>query len=233
MEGQVRTLAIIPARAGSKGIPGKNTRPFRGKPLAAYAIDVGVATCDRAVVTTDDPAVAAIAAKYKATVVQRPPELAADDTPMLAVIRHALEMTRWACDALVLLQPTSPLRRRAHVRAALRLLEPGVDSVASVVELPAHLSPDYAVTLHYDIRTDQERVFPAGHWLGNLDEMVTRRQDCERVFYRDGSVYVIRREVIDAGRFYGDVTRPLIIPAHESATIDTEEDWVLAEAKNG
>lgn len=224
----MRTLALIPARAGSKGIPHKNTRAFRGKALISYAIDVGIATCNKTVVTTDDTDVATIAASHGVPVVIRPPELAADETPMLSVIQHALQMLRDDSEVIVLLQPTSPLRTRGHVRAALRALgETGADSVVSVVQIPAHLAPEWAV------QYDGKHIWPVIYGFDTLDEVPRRRQDTEPAYYRDGSVYAIRRATLDAGRLYGDLCVPIIIPASESATLDTEEDWAVAEARHG
>jgi CMP-N,N'-diacetyllegionaminic acid synthase len=222
----VKTLAIVPARAGSKGIPHKNTRSFRGVPLVGLAIEIGMATCGQTMVSTDDPNVAVIAKSYGATVIMRPETLATDEAPMLGVIQHALQLSRDQSDVIVLLQPTSPLRTRGHVRAALRLIEEtGADSVASVVEIPAHLSPDYAVAY------DGTQLWPFDSWTSTLDEMVKRRQDAQAAYYRDGTVYAIRRQTIEGGQFYGERCAPLIIPAHTSATLDTEEDWMTAEAK--
>ena len=208
----MKTLALVPARSGSKGIPGKNTRLFAGKPLLAWAVEVGRQTCDATYVTTDDPNIGLFAAQFGASTIVRPVELATDDAPMLPVIQHALGML--ACDVVVLLQPTQPLRTMAHVRLALEMLTDDWDSVVSVVQIPAHYSPDYAVMVH------GERLFvPPGP---------TRRQDARLAYSRDGTVYVVRRETIEAGEMYGD-SRAFVIPAEESVNLDTEDDWQRAE----
>ena len=117
----------------------------------------------------------------------RPAALAADDTPMVPVIEHALaEIARhgWSPDIVVLLQPTSPLRRPDHIRDAVAMLrETEADSVVTVVELPRHLSPDYVM------RIDGGRLKPF------LPEgaRVTRRQDARPAYSRDGTVYAFRR----------------------------------------
>ena len=218
----MRTLALIPARAGSKGIPHKNTRLFRGAPLLTHAVRVGLATCDQTIVSTDDAATALIAAAYGATVLMRPAELAQDETPMLAVLQHALRNVAQQPDVVVLLQPSSPTARRVeHVREALRMMaNPDVDSVISLVSIPPHYSPDYAVHL------------VDGRWVAPMTRL-TRRQDARPAYYRDGSVYAIRRWVIQEGDIYGPMALSLIIPPHESVTLDTEDDWLLAEAKHG
>lgn len=216
----MKTLALIPARAGSKGVPGKNTRLFCGLPLIAWAINVGLETCDRTVVSTDGEDISALAWQYGVGVVIRPAELATDEAPMLPVIQHALAAEEDKPDVVVLLQPTSPLRTAENVRAALRLLEEqDATSVVSLRPIPAHMSPDYAVRL------------VDGRWVAPATRL-TRRQDCRPAYYRDGTVYAIRRWVIEEGDLYGSMPVPLIIPAAESCTIDTEADWLAAEAKH-
>jgi CMP-N-acetylneuraminic acid synthetase len=214
------TLALIPARSGSKGIPGKNVRMFAGRPLLAWATKVGRKVCDRAVVSTDDPTYAAAG---RVDVILRPPGLATDETPMLPVIQHALKsLEPWRPDVVVLLQPTQPLRTPGHVRAALKLLEEtGADSVVSVVEVPPHYRPEYVMTIH--------GVGCLHPYLAN-DSNPTRRQDAQSAYSRDGTVYAIRRQTIEDGSLYGQDCRPLLIPRGESVNLDTEEDWTMAEA---
>jgi CMP-N,N'-diacetyllegionaminic acid synthase len=119
----MEVVGLIPAREGSKGIPRKNLAPLAGKPLLAWTIEAAQesTTVTRTVVSTDWEEAAELARQVGAEVLGRPPDLAADETPMLDVVRHALAELG-GCDALVLLQPTSPLRRAEHVDAAVRLL---------------------------------------------------------------------------------------------------------------
>ena len=143
----MHVVALIPARGGSKGIPRKNLAPLAGKPLLLWAIDAALAadTVTRVVVSTDDDEIAAAAGD--AELLRRPAELAGDDTPMLEVIRHALEHVE-PCEVLVLLQPTSPLRRPEQVDEAVRmLLESGADTVVSVVEVPHRYEPSSLMEL--------------------------------------------------------------------------------------
>src|SRR5207253_4129882 len=129
--------ALVPARGGSKGIPRKNLALLAGKPLLAWTLEAarGAESVTRVVVSTDDDEIAAAARHLGAEVLRRPAELAADDVPMLPVIRNGLDT--FQCDVLVLLQPTSPLRGAEHVDGAVRLLlETGADKVVSVVEVP-------------------------------------------------------------------------------------------------
>ena len=222
-------LALVPARGGSKGIPGKNIRPLNGRTLLEYAARAASESgiVDRIVLSTDDEQIAAEGRRIGLEVpFLRPAQLAEDDTPMLPVIEHAaeaLEQADWSPEIIVLLQPTSPLRRGAHIRAAVEELRTsGADSVVSVVELPRHLSPDYVM------RIDGGALVPF------LPEgvRVTRRQDARPAFVRDGTVYAFwRRTLRDSRSIYGRTCRPLIVSAPESLTLDSEADWAEAERR--
>jgi CMP-N-acetylneuraminic acid synthetase len=208
-------------------VPGKNVRPLAGHTLLEYtaraARDSGV--IDRLMLSTDAPDIADAGRRAGLEVpFMRPAALAADDTPMLPVIQHALAETAkqgWSPDVIVLLQPTSPLRRPDHIRDAVTMLrETNADSVVTVVEVPRHLSPDYVM------RIEEGRLRPflpdgAG---------VTRRQDARPAYSRDGTVYAFRRSTIERfGGIYGDDCRPLLIDATESISIDSPADWDEAE----
>ena len=219
----MKTLALVPARSGSRGIPNKNTRDLCGMALWEWACGIGLETCDWTALSSD---LSTLNATWlwgpRAVFLRRPSRLARDDTPMLSVVQHALGcLKEHRFEVVVLLQPTQPLRQPKHVLAALQLLEEtGADSVVSVVEIPAHHSPDYAMEIAGG------RLFPLTWWKKEL----TRRQDARWAYSRDGTVYVTRREVIEGGSLYGDDCCPLIIPHSESCNIDTEEDWRRAEA---
>ena len=221
-------LAVVPARAGSKGVPGKNELLLAGKTLVARAADAARASgvVDRCVLSTDSERIAELGREAGLEVpFLRPAELARDDSPMQPVIEHALhevEREGFRPDAVLVLQPTAPLRTGKHIAAAVRLLdESGADSVVSVVEIPKHLSP------HYAMRISGERLEPF------LPEgaAITRRQDVEPAFTREGTVYAVRRDVlVDRHDLYGSDCRPLVVPAAESVNIDSPEDWAAAEA---
>jgi CMP-N,N'-diacetyllegionaminic acid synthase len=220
-------LGVIPARSGSKGLPGKNLRLLSGRSLVALASDAARASgvVDRVVVSTDNQAIADDARRAGAeTPFLRPAALAADDSPMVPVIEHALaELASldWVPEIVVLLQPTSPLRRPEHIREAVDLLrQTGADSVASVVPVPLHLSPDYVMRLE------------DGHLRPFLDRGagITRRQDARPAYVRDGTVYAFWRETLQRhGTIYGARCHPLLLSPDESVTIDSAEDWATAE----
>jgi CMP-N-acetylneuraminic acid synthetase len=143
---------------------------------------------------------------------------------MVPVIQHALtEVSRhgWSPEVVVLLQPTSPLRRPDHIRDAIRMLrDTSADSVVTVVEVPRHLSPDYVM------RIEEGRLRP---FLPD-GARVTRRQDARAAYARDGTVYAFRRSTLErTGGIYGENCRPLLIDACDSLSIDSPADWDEAE----
>ena len=224
----LRILAVVPARADSKGVLGKNERLLAGKTLVARAAEAARASgvVDRCILSTDSERIADLGREAGLDVpFLRPAELARDDSPMQPVIEHALhevEREGFCPDAALVLQPTAPLRTGAHIAAAVRLLEEtGADSVVSVVEIPRHLSPQYAMRISGQ---RLEHFLPEGAG-------ITRRQDVEPAFSRDGTVYAVRRDVlVERHDLYGSDCRPLVLPAAESVNIDSPEDWEAAEA---
>jgi CMP-N-acetylneuraminic acid synthetase len=209
----VDVLGLIPARGGSKGIPRKNLAQVGGKPLLAWTVEAALASRElsRIVVSTDDDEIAAAAG---VDVLRRPAELAADETPMLDVIRHAI--AELAPDVLVLLQPTSPLRRGEHVDAAVRLLlESGADSVVSVVEVPHRYRPEALMDVV------DARVVPRGE--------VRTRQAKELVYARNGpAVLALRAEHLGEDLYAGDC-RPFLMDDWDSLDVDEPRDLELAD----
>jgi len=221
----MKILGVIPARRGSKGVPDKNTRPLAGKSLIerAYRCAVEAEVLDRILLSSDDPAAAEIARRIGLEVpFLRPADLAGDDTAMIDVVIHALGILRsggYAPDAVLLLQPTSPLRRPEHIQRAVELLG-GFDSVCSVVPLPKTLCPHYVMRIQGDGLL--ESFLPDG-------PRYTRRQDVPQAYVREGTVYLTKVPVLLSRRsFYGDRCCPLIIDENESLSIDTESDWLAA-----
>jgi len=229
--GQV--IALIPARSGSKGIPGKNFRKLGGISLLARAAMVGREVCETVIVSSDVPVTAQqdeIRAACRMRYLQRPAELAQDDTPMIAVVQHALEqIPGQPDDIIVLLQPTQPFRTPARVREAIQLLqETGADSVISVVALPLTHHPAFQMIIQPNGQLITHSN-PTGWGFGGI---FTRRQDVDPVYIRDGTVYVFRRESVTRyGHIYGEFVRPLILEPHETCELDTEQQWAEVEAR--
>ncbi len=221
-----QVLGIVPARGGSKGVPGKNLALVAGRPLLAYTADAALASrrLSRTITSTDDETVAEAAVQLGLDVpFMRPPALATDSAPMLPVLRHALEMMRACGDdirVLVLLQPTSPLRRTEHIDAAVELLDQtGADSVVSVVEVPHQFTLGSLLTM-VDGRLASVTAVDA----------TTRRQDKPRMYARNGpAVLAVRADVVDAGSLYGEHCRALVMAAEDSIDVDTSFDLHLVD----
>jgi CMP-N,N'-diacetyllegionaminic acid synthase len=218
-------LAIIPARGGSRGIPRKNILSLLGKPLIAYTIEAARKACliGRVLVSTDDPEIAAVATQFGAEVpFLRPPELARDETPTLPVLQHLLSqlktMENYEPEIIVLLQPTSPLRRVGDIDKAVTLLQQtSADSVVSLCV--AEHSP------YWMNRLESDRVLP---FLENVPEYA-RRQDLPPVYRINGAVYATRRRILmEQNRLLGKNTHGIVMDAESSVDIDTPLDLKIA-----
>jgi CMP-N,N'-diacetyllegionaminic acid synthase len=221
----VRSLGIIPARGGSKGVHRKNIRMVGGKPLIAYSIEAARESqkLTHFVVSTEDEEIAEIAESLGAAVLHRPVALAADNTPMLPVLTHAFDVLEsdisLGYQYGVILQPTAPLRRAADIDNALDLLEKsGADSVVSVYRVfDHHPSRMY--------RLEESKLVPCTEEPSSL-----LRQDLTPIYHRNGAVYAFRRALLQESNTYiGSDTRPLVMPYERSVNIDTELDLLLAE----
>jgi CMP-N-acetylneuraminic acid synthetase len=213
----VDVLALIPARGGSKGIPRKNLVPLGGRPLLAWTIDAaqGASSVTRVVVSTDDDEIAGVAERAGTEVLRRPAALAGDETPMSDVVRHAVDELG-PLDVLVLLQPTSPLRRGEHVDGAVAVLrESGADGVVSVCEVPHNFEPGSLM------RLDGDRLAPLG-------DSPPRRQDKPTLYGRNGpAVLALRADRIGDDLYGGDL-RAYVMDAESSLDVDTEDDLRVA-----
>lgn len=243
-------LGLVPARSGSKGIPGKALKLLAGRPLLAWTAQAALeAACfDRVILTTDSEEIARCGLRYGLEApFLRPSGLAADSTPMLPVMRHAIDWLfteeGFRPDVIVLLQPTAPLRQPRHLWAALQAMDDGADSVVSVVPVPEHYRPEFLMEIGVtgslrfrgvsrDVRGGccqcencvDDRAREAKY------EPPATRQDSRPVYVRDGTVYAFRRELIQRGTPYGDDCRPLVLEPFESVNLDSLEDWARAES---
>ncbi len=224
---QPAVLGLILARGGSSGIPGKNIKPLAGVPLIAYTVAAARAcsSIDRVLLSTDSPEIAAVAQRYGAEApFMRPAELARADSPSMGAVIHALDWLReqqqWEPSWVVLLQPTSPLRRAKHIDdgfAALRAARG--DSLVSVVKVKHH--PAWCYT-----RSGTEG-FLSKYQSG---VQATRRQDLPEVLALNGALYIATPEVLRRGGAVGERCVPLVMGSLESVDLDTPQDWALCEA---
>lgn len=219
--------AIIPARGGSKGIPGKNLRPVARKPLISWTIEAALAatSLDRVIVSTDSPKIAEVARRYGAEIpFMRPADLAQDDTPGIAPVLHAM---RWLADnegyqpdMIMLLQPTSPLRTAEDIDRALVLaVETRADAVVSVTPVEEH--PYWMKQIDHSGRMAD---------FIKQDQPIDRRQDLPELFVVNGAIYLARYDLLlEQETFYTDNTFSLIMPVERSLDIDTPWDLYLAD----
>ncbi len=222
-------LAVIPARGGSKGVPRKNLQNICGKPLIAYSIEAakGVSRLTDIIVSTEDEEIAQVAVDHGADVpFMRPAELAEDLTPTFPVIMHALEQMEAAraaeYDAVLLLQPTCPLRTAAHIDTAIdMLLSENCDSVVSVLE----------VSNTHPFRMKRLVGNRLINYIDQGFEDMRPRQVLPKVYLRNGAIYLNRRQsLIDTQALVGDHCLGMVMDEEESVNIDGRLDLILAES---
>jgi CMP-N-acetylneuraminic acid synthetase len=224
----MRILAIIPARGGSKGVPGKNIKLLNGKPLIAYTSEIALQSkyLTEVLVSTDDAQIMEVAQSLGIKVpFVRPSALAQDSTPTIDVIIHTLQWFENQAiffDAVCLLQVTSPFRTVNFLEQAIEKFRiSGCDSLVSVQKVPHEYNP------HWTFEINQE---------GNLkiatgeDEIISRRQELPVAYHRDGSIYITKTEVIlQQHSLYGKSTAFIESSSESYVNIDTLTDWEKAE----
>jgi N-acylneuraminate cytidylyltransferase len=221
----MKDLVLIPARGGSKGIPGKNIKTLNGRPLIYYTLDAAcaVASPENICVSTDSDEIIGIIKEYGLRVpFKRPDDLATDTAGSYEVILHALdfyEQRGIQYDRVVLLQPTSPFRAGIHVREAITLYQPGLDMVASVKI--AHANP------YFTLFEENNEGFLDRSKTGTF----TRRQDCPTVYEYNGAIYVMNVQSlkIEPHSNFSKV-RKYVMTEEDSLDIDTNLDWIIAAA---
>ena len=223
-------LALIPARGGSKGIPHKNIVPLLGRPLLAYSCEAALASCQfsRVIISTDDLSIAEVAKKHGVEVpFMRPDALAQDNTPALPVVQHAVRWLReregYNPDAVMILQPTSPLRRAEHITGAVEVMNrTGADTVVSVVEVPHNFGPDSLMSLNASGSLEPYQAGP----------MVLRRQDKPILYARNGPAVLLVKTttLLDHNTLYGTNTQPYLMDEIDSFDVDSKNDLVIIEA---
>jgi len=223
----LRVLALIPARAGSKRLPKKNTLPLLGKPLISWSIESALKSkyIDEVVVSTDSEEIAAISRKLGAIVpFMRPEELAQDASTTNDVLLHCIEFyksTHNNFDIVVLLQPTSPMRTAQTIDAALQLfLDKNAKGIISVTE--CEHSPMWANTLPDDQSLE--------HFI-RADVKGKRSQDLPISYRLNGAIYIfdVASLIKEKGIFYSSGVYAFVMDQHQSVDIDTEVDFRYAE----
>lgn len=220
-------LAIIPARGGSKGLPGKNIRKINGKPLIAYTIEAAIkADCiDRVIVTTDSDEIADISKKHGAEVpFMRPNELASDNASAVDVYLHAIEYVmreKEQIDKFIVLLPTAPLRTYEHIDSAYKLfVEKNAETLISVNEAQTPVT-------WYMSMNNEEYIVNAG--FGDTDAMLNRQENA-KYYVPNGAIYILDYNILKNDRtYYSKNTVGYVMKVKESIDIDTLDDFEYAE----
>jgi len=222
------TLGIVTARGGSQGVPRKNLFPLLGRPLIAYTASAALAArgLKRTILSTDDVEIANAGREWGLDVpFVRPGHLAAHDTPMLPVLQHAvktLESDGEIYEAVCLLQPTCPLRSAATIDRCIQMLQNSdADSVVTVLPVPAKYNPHW---VYFEDQSGCLRLSTGDTY------PISRRQDLPNAYHREGSVYVVRRDVLmHRNSLYGSRSLAVVIDPQESVNIDEWADLERAE----
>ena len=222
-----RILAIIPARGGSKGLPGKNIKPLVGKPLIGWTIEQAISSkyVDEIYVSTDSIEIAKVAEEFGIKVPElRPAELASDNAPSASFIIYTIEKLEREgknFDYIILLKPTSPLREVEDIDNSIEqlILNPEVDSIVGV-SLNECAHPSFLVSVENGLLKPY------------LNEMkAVRRQDNEVLYFFEGTIYISRVSTfLEKKSFYHRNTMPYYVPKWKSFEIDDTEDWFIIES---
>ena len=223
-----KILGLIPARGGSKGIPGKNIKPLNGLPLLQYTFQSasGSKLLSRIILSSDNDEIIAVAKKIGIEIpFVRPAYLALDNSPTLPVILHAidfLEAEGEYFDAVCLLQTTTPFRSKGFVDKAIQtFIESGADALISVLEVPHEYNP------HWVFEKNEDNLL---HIATGEKQLITRRQELPKSFIRDGAIYVTKTSVLKEQRsLYGNSLTYIESDAKFHINLDTLQDWAEAE----
>lgn len=223
-----RIIAVIPARGGSKALPRKNILPMDGKPLIYYSIKHALESkyLDKIIVSTEDAEIKAISEGFGAEVIVRPPELATDKAPVIGVIYHVLdyfEKRKEFFDILILLEPTSPLRKKGDVDKAIELFVKNYNKADSLVSLGeiALEKPHIAKVVKHGF------VVP----LIKTKQKITHRQQLEKTYFPYGVIYLSKTSTLrKTGTFYQKKTIPYFIERWQNYEVDDLYDFIAIEA---
>ena len=216
-------LAIIPARKNSKRLPNKNILPLCGKPMIMWTIEAALKSkyIDRVVVSSDCPKILEIGRKLEVSTVKRPAYLATDTASSIEAIKHCIESIKDVYDYIILLQPTSPLRKSFHIDSAFKMLiKKDADAIISVVE--TEHSPEWS-----------NKIPQNGSMIGFIkDSIINKRsQDLEKYYKLNGAIFICQRnKLLKQNSFFIDENVFCYIMEKEfSLDIDTIFDFKLAQ----
>ena len=224
----MRILGIIPARGGSKGVPGKNIKLLNGKPLLQYTSEIALESqfLTAVILSSDDKQTITVAKSLGIQVpFLRPKELAQNITPTIDVIIHALQWYENQAiffDAVCLLQVTSPFRTVAFLDKAIeKFIASGCDSLVSVQKVPHEYNPHWT----FEVNPEGNLKIATGE-----DQIISRRQELPETYHRDGSIYIMKTEILlQHYSLYGKSISFIESPPEFYVNIDTLADWEKAE----
>ncbi len=220
----LKILSIIPARGGSKRLPGKNIKQLAGKPLIVYTIESSL-NCkfiNRTVVSTDCEEIEKISIKANAKVIKRPNYLARDDSKTIDVIKHTLAVLEkeenYSPDVIVMLQPTSPLRNLEDIKNAIELFYK--ESCASVISV-TEKNP------YWNFKIENDYLNPLFGWVYLIDK---RKQDMPKTYAVNGAIYITtKKNLYKNNSFFNERITPYIMPQERSIDIDEKIDFEFVE----
>ncbi len=222
-----KILALIPARGGSKGVPRKNIKELGGKPLLAYTTEKALASklISKVVLSTEDEEIMQVGKACGVEVpFKRPEDLAKDQSGSLGVVQHAIEFYEERgefFDAVILLQATSPFREEGFIdRAIEKFIKSEADALVSVLPVPHEFNPHWV----FEADNNDNLNIATGE-----KQIIKRRQDLPKAYFRDGSIYITKTEVIKQGSFFGDQLTYIESNPDLYVNIDTMQDWKKAE----
>ncbi|RRO22858.1 acylneuraminate cytidylyltransferase family protein [Flavobacteriaceae bacterium 14752] len=223
----LRTLAIIPARGGSKGVPRKNIKTLGEKPLLAYTVESAKHSkfINRLILSSEDDEIIKVAKNLNLEVpFKRPESLAKDQSGSIGVVQHAIEFFENQgefFDAVILLQVTSPFREPNFIDKAIQKFKTSnSDALVSVLPVPHEYNP------HWVFKPDSKGYLQIAT---GESQIIKRRQDLPEAYFRDGSIYITKTKFIKQGSFFGEKLSFIKSDPATYVNIDTLEDWRKAE----
>lgn len=224
----MRVLAVIPARGGSKGVPGKNIKLLGNKPLLQYTAESALESrsITKVILSTDSEEIAKVGIQIGLEVpFIRPSILAQDTTPTIEVLQHAIKFYEDQYvffDLVCILQPTTPFRQKGFIDKAIeKFSHSNIDTLISVLEVPHQFNP------HWVFEEKEKDVLR----IATGDEtIIPRRQDLPKSFYRDGSIYLIKKDlIVRDNTLFGEKIGYIESEKNNFVNIDTLGDWLIAE----